>query len=180
MLEYFFSNQYAGEGRLFEGLSIWDEEGYRELQGSFPVIFLSFADIKASTFGAARRSIFQKLVKLFSIHGYVKSDNLLHAEDWEYLSHVNMGMTDEVAAVSVNYLSDYLYRYYGKPVLILLDEYDTPMQEAYVNGYWEELTTLIRSLFHATFKSNKYLKRALLTGITRISKESIFSDLNNL
>ena len=77
-------------------------------------------------------------------------------------------------------MSNYLSRYYGKKVIILLDEYDTPMQEAYVNGYWEELVAFTRSLFNSTFKTNPYLERAIMTGITRVSKESIFSDLNNL
>ncbi len=73
-----------------------------------------------------------------------------------------------------------LSRYYGKKVIILLEEYDTPMQEVYVNGYWQEMVGFLRSLFNATFKTNPYLERAMMTGITRVSKESIFSDLNNL
>ena len=73
-----------------------------------------------------------------------------------------------------------LYKYYGKKVIIILDEYDTPMQEAYMNGYWDELVALTRSLFNSTFKTNPYLERGIMTGITRVSKESIFSDLNNL
>ena len=77
-------------------------------------------------------------------------------------------------------LSGYLYRYYEKKVIILLDEFDTPMQEAYIHGYWNEFTAFIRSLFNAAFKTNPYLNRAMMTGITRVSKESIFSDLNNL
>ena len=77
-------------------------------------------------------------------------------------------------------LSSFLYRYYGRKVILLLDEYDTPMQEAYVRGYWEELTAFTRSLFNASFKTNPWLERALMTGITRVSKESTFSDLNNL
>ncbi|MCI5501894.1 MAG: ATP-binding protein, partial [Lachnospiraceae bacterium] len=81
---------------------------------------------------------------------------------------------------SIYQLSDYLSRYYGKKVIILLDEYDTPMQEAYVNGFWDELVAFTRSLFNSTFKTNPYLARAVMTGITRVSKESIFSDLNNL
>ena len=77
-------------------------------------------------------------------------------------------------------LSDYLYRYYKKKVIILLDEYDTPMQEAYLNGYWDKLSAFTRSMFNSTFKTNPALDRGLMTGITRVSKESIFSDLNNL
>ena len=89
-------------------------------------------------------------------------------------------MSDDAAAVAVNYMSDYLSRYYKKKVIILLDEYDTPLQEAYIHGYWKSLTGFIRSLFNSTFKTNPYMERGLLTGITRVSKESIFSDLNNL
>ena len=84
------------------------------------------------------------------------------------------------ATLSLYYLSGFLYKYYGKKVIILLDEYDTPMQEAFVDGYWEQLVTFTRSLFNATFKTNPALERGIMTGITRVSKESIFSDLNNL
>ena len=83
-------------------------------------------------------------------------------------------MEDNEASFAIKGLSGYLERYYGKKVIILLDEYDTPMQEAYVNGYWTELAAFIRSLFNSTFKTNPYLERAIMTGITRISKESIF------
>lgn len=87
----------------------------------------------------------------------------------------------EAEATSAIYqLSDYLYRYYKKKVIILLDEYDTPMQEAYLNGYWDKLSAFTRSMFNSTFKTNPALERGLMTGITRVSKESIFSDFNNL
>ena len=89
-------------------------------------------------------------------------------------------MDDSVAAVSLRNLSDYLYRYYGEKTIILLDEYDTPMQEAYLNDYREELVSFTRGLFNCTFKTNPYMERALMTGITRVSRESVFSDLNNL
>ncbi len=89
-------------------------------------------------------------------------------------------MDDVDATLAIHYLSKYLNLYYGKKVIILLDEYDTPMQEAYVGGYWQELTVFTRSLFNSTFKTNPWLERAIMTGITRVSKESIFSDLNNL
>lgn len=95
-------------------------------------------------------------------------------------------MGDVDATLAINQLSEYLSRYYGKKVIILLDEYDTPLQEAYIHGYWRELVDFTRSLFNVTFKTNPYLARALMTGITRVSiasceaLESIFSDLNNL
>ena len=82
--------------------------------------------------------------------------------------------------MAIHKLSEYLSRCYGSRVIILLDEYDTPLQEAWVKGYWKELTEFIRKLFNATFKTNPFLERAIMTGITRVSKESIFSDLNNI
>ena len=87
---------------------------------------------------------------------------------------------DSDATSSLYQLSSFLNRYYGKKEIILLDEYDTPMQEAYVDGYWEKIVPFTRSLFNSTFKSNPYMERGMMTGITTISKESIFSDLNNL
>ena len=180
MTEYFFSVNYSDMGQYFEGLSIWKEERFREIQGTYPVISLSFADIKATTYASARMSIIRKLVRLYSSFEFVRSSEILNEKDRAYFDSVGEGMTDDAAAVAVNYMSDYLSRYYGKKVIILLDEYDTPLQEAYVYGYWEELTAFIRSLFNSTFKTNPYMERGLLTGITRVSKESIFSDLNNL
>lgn len=180
MMEAFFSNQYAGREDLFEGLFIWENEKYRSIQGSYPTIFLSFADIKAATFKGARAAIIQKLVKLYSVYDYIKTDRKLNEADLDFIRSVRTDMTDEIAAVSINYLCDYLSRYFGKKVLILLDEYDTPLQEAYVNGYWEELSEFMRCLFNSTFKTNPYMERGILTGITRVGKESIFSDLNNM
>lgn len=89
-------------------------------------------------------------------------------------------MGDVTAQDSLKNLAGILYRYYGKKAIILLDEYDTPMQEAYIHGYWDEFTAFIRSLFNSSFKTNPYMERGIMTGITRVSKESIFSDLNNL
>ncbi len=89
-------------------------------------------------------------------------------------------MSNSDFSLALNRLCSYLYRYYNKKVIILLDEYDTPMQEAYIHGYWKEFLSLTRALFNNTFITNSYLERAVMTGITRISKESLFSDLNNL
>ena len=136
--------------------------------------------MKATTYESARRAIIRKLVKLYSTFEFVKSSEVLNEKDHAYFDSVEENMSDDAAAVAVNYMSDYLSRYYKKKVIILLDEYDTPLQEAYIHGYWESLTGFIRSLFNSTFKTNPYMERGLLTGITRVSKESIFSDLNNL
>ena len=180
MTEYFFSVNYSDMGQYFKELSIWKEERFREIQGTYPVISLSFADIKATTYESARMSIIRKLVRLYSAFDFIRSSEALNEKDRTYFDSVGEDMSDDAAAVGINYMSDYLSRYYGKKVIILLDEYDTPLQEAYVHGYWEELTAFIRSLFNSTFKTNPYLERAMMTGITRVSKESVFSDLNNL
>ena len=180
MTEYFFSVNHADCKRYFEGLSIWEEERFRKLQGTYPVISISFADVKATTYESARRAIIRKLVKLYSTFEFVRSSEVLNEKDHAYFDSVEENMSDDAAAVAVNYMSDYLSRYYKKKVIILLDEYDTPLQEAYIHGYWKSLTGFIRSLFNSTFKTNPYMERGLLIGITRVSKESIFSDLNNL
>ncbi len=180
MLNCFFSKEYENGGELFEGLSIWEDEKYRKLQGSYPVIFLSFADIKGNTFENTKQSIKYALEKLYGAHKYVRTGKDMDGNDLRFFDAVTHDMTDAAAALALKYLSDYMCRYYGQKVLIFLDEYDTPLQEAYVNGYWKELVDFIRSLFNSTFKTNPYMERAIMTGITRISKESIFSDLNNL
>jgi len=180
MLECFFSNKYAERAELFEGLSIWNEERYRKLQGTWPVIFLSFAKVKAADYAGMRYSIASVIFEAYQHNRFLLEGNLLSEKEKEYFKSIEHGMSQETAAESINILSDFLSRYYGKKVIILLDEYDTPMQEAWLAGYWDEAAGFFRSFFNAVFKTNPYLQRGMITGITRISKESIFSDLNNL
>lgn len=180
MLEQFFSVSYAGRKELFEGLSVWKDEGYRELQGTYPVISLSFANVKETNYYNARRKICQLLEDLYTDHTFLLKSGRLEEAEQAFFRRVTVDMEDTEATMALHHLAKYLSRYYGKKVIILLDEYDTPMQEAYMYGYWQELTELIRSMFNSSFKTNTYLERAVLTGITRVSKESIFSDLNHL
>jgi hypothetical protein len=180
MLERFFSNEYAGKGEIFEGLDIWKEQKYRDLQGTYPVIFLTFASVKENNFQAARNRIVRQICDLYDKYRYILDEGVLSDDETDYFRRYSLSMSDEEAAVGLHYLSKFLYKYYEKKVLILLDEYDTPMQEAYLNGFWEELVTFTRSLFNSTFKTNPYMYKAMMTGITRVSKESMFSDLNNL
>ncbi len=180
MLEQFFSVKYAGRSDLFEGLSIWEDEKYRKIQGTYPVIALSFGDVKEISFSNARKKMCQTITDLYNKCDFLLDSGCLNDKEKKMYQDVTAEMEGYLASNSLKHLSDYLMRYYGKKVLILLDEYDTPMQEAYVNGYWEEMTPFIRGLFNSTFKANQYLDRAIMTGITRVSKESIFSDLNNL
>lgn len=180
MLEKFFSVDHKDRGDLFCGLKIWESEKYIDLQGTYPVIFLSFAGVKESTYADARESMCRTIEEQYNKYDRLLNGDLLNEREKAFCRSISANMSDSMAAASLRALSDFLGRYYGKKTIILLDEYDTPMQEAYVNGYWGEMAAFTRSLFNATFKTNPYLERAIMTGITRVSKESIFSDLNNL
>lgn len=180
MLERFLSIEYAGQGQIFRGLSIWKDGKYRELQGTWPVISISFANVKENSYEKTRYRMNQILMKLYSQYRFLLEGDLLSPGEKDYFNRIGENMLEEDATMSIHNLSDFLSRYHKKKVILLLDEYDTPMQEAYVNGYWEELMVFTRNLFHASFKTNPYMERAVMTGITQISKESVFSDLNNL
>ena len=172
--------KYAGHGKLFEGLAVWEEEKYRQLQGSYPVIFLSFADVKSGNYDTLQRLICEVIASEYARNAFLLDEKCLNEQQKEAFRRKTVDMEEVDAVVALRQLSEYLHNYYGKKVIILLDEYDTPMQEAYVNGFWEEMASFTRGLFNSAFKTNPYLERAIMTGITRVSKESIFSDLNNL
>jgi hypothetical protein len=187
MLECFFSNRFEGRSDLFEGLSIWNEEKYRQLQGTFPVIFLSFANIKAKKYEIMKNKIAEVIVQLYEQNRFLLDSGLLSENEKEYYKSIKIGMEDGIAEGAVHFMAGFMQRYYDKDVIIILDEYDTPMQEAWLSGYWDEAVTFFKGFFNSTFKTNPYLCRGLITGITRISNvslrepsESIFSDLNNL
>lgn len=180
MLEEFFSVKYEGKLELFHGLEIWQEEEYRSIQGTWPVISLSFANVKEPTYEMAKRRICQILTDIYNKNQFLLKSGLLTEEEIGYFKGISTDMDEINATMALHKMSDFLSRYYKKKVIILLDEYDTPMQEAYVEGYWEQLVSFTRSLFNASFKTNPFLERALMTGITRVSRESVFSDLNNL
>lgn len=180
MLEQFFSVDYAGRGELFEGLYIWEKEDYRSLQGSYPVISLTFANVKEIIYENAKIRIGQIISSLYEKNSFLLDSGILSDAEQEFYRSVRADMPEVVATAAIHKLSEFLFRYYGKKVIILLDEYDTPMQEAYVSGFWNEMVQFIRNMFNGAFKTNSYLERAVLTGITRVGRESVFSDLNNL
>ena len=181
MLEYFFSMEHAGRTDLFSNLSIWQEEKYRTLQGTYPVISVSFARIKESSYDTFLKRVSEVLRMLYVKYSFLLESEVLTQADRDYFqSMLSLDTDATVAASALHQLSYFLYRYYGKKVIILLDEYDTPMQEAYEKGYWDSMVDFTRNMFNSTFKTNPYMERSIMTGITRVSKESIFSDLNNL
>ena len=178
-LNCFFSNRYAGREDLFEGLKVWEDPAMREQQGKWPVIFLSFAGIKETSYASTLIQMKKTLVKLFSAYPELQRTDKLDRNEKIALNRITEDMRNEDASMSLNLISTLLEKIYGKKVLIFLDEYDTPLQEAYVNGYWDELVAFMRIMFNNAFKTNTSLERGIMTGITRVSKESIFSDLNN-
>lgn len=211
MLNCFFSNKYMNRADLFEKFEIWTDEKYRKLQGTYPVINLSFADVKDDNFKNAKNSIISVISDVYRTHSYlIETDEITDAEKGVFKAldaysnntNINKEISEDVICRAIKNLSFLLERYYGKKVLIFLDEYDTPLQEAYLGGYWDEMVGFMRVFFNATFKTNPYLDRAIMTGITTaeysavrkfakqtsngsalaetISKESMFSDLNNL
>ena len=191
-IKCFFSNSYAGRGDLFEGRKVWEDEALRGLQGTYPVIFMTFAGAKSGYDYQGRNDTkiiqvegMKTAVKKIIARTYKKFEDIMKSdlfddEDRKYYASVKKDMTDETAATSISILSMYLEKYYQKKVMILLDEYDTPMQEAWIYGYWNEAAAFFRNFFVNTFKDNESMERGLITGITRISKESIFSELNHL
>ena len=186
MTQCFFSNQYAGRSDLFEGLSIWEEKSpdgdytYRRLQGTFPVIFLSFANVKASTYEEMLFKISKVITDLYNKNDYLLAGDLLNEREKKYYQEIELGMGSDLATDAIHTMAGFMQRHYGQKVIIILDEYDTPMHDAWISGYWEETVRFFSGLFNSTFKTNEYLERGLITGITRVARESIFTGMNNL
>lgn len=189
-VECFFSNRYEGRGDLFEGRRVWEDETLRALQGTYPVIFMTFAGVKSGyargeetrqqNVEAVKTAVKQILFDMYAKYRHIMESEKFDDNDREFYASVNDNMTDKMAQMAVRRLCSYLEKYYGKKVIVLLDEYDTPMQEAWLYGYWEEAVAFFKGFFVKTFKDNESMERGLITGITRISKESIFSELNHL
>lgn len=180
MLEHFFSVNYKQDRAVFENLNIWKYHEYRSLQGTYPVIFLSFSRVRGNSYPYTRIMLNQILAETYGRNRYLLDGNLLSEAEKKYFHEVCDTMQEYTAVAAIYRLSEFMYRFYKKKPLILLDEYDTPMQEAYLGGYWEEMSAFIRAVFNASLKENPYMERAVLTGITRVSRESVFSDLNNI
>lgn len=176
----FFSSAFQNQQELFDGLAVWRDPAMRDLAGTIPVISLTFADVKAPTCEDAKALIKAALSEVIDQFDYLIDSSALTAKEQNYFRAFSMEVSDAVSLQGLKNLSAALYKHHGVRPIILLDEYDTPLLEAWEKGYWDELISYIRPLMNSTFKTNKFIRKALLTGITRISKESIFSDLNNM
>ena len=179
-IECFFSPSNLARGAaLFEGLEVWGDNEMRALQGRVPVVFVSFADCKGSTFDEVRTRMFQEVTSLFDRNRFLLDDDLTPAERLRFEA-VGPSMSEADFSGSIKLLCTLLESHFSVRPVVLLDEYDTPMQEAWLGGWWSELIGLVRPFMNSTFKTNPSLGRGLITGITRVSRESVFSDLNNL
>lgn len=145
MVEHFFSIQYANQKELFENFSIWKEKKYQMLQGTYPVINLSFANIKENNYKTTRLKIIQLITNLYSKYEFLLHSDILTEIDKQFIKRVSVEMDDADATLALYQLSNYLYQYYGKRVIILLDKYDTPMQEAYIHSYWKNLVSFTQN-----------------------------------
>lgn len=179
----FFDPMYADHPEYFEKLRVWKDADSRSLFGTIPVISVSFGSCKGNDFAQAMRGVTLGLYNMYIQHEYLReSPKLSEEEKAEYrriVAYFSEQRTEYVE-ISIQKLCELLYKHYGKFPIILMDEYDTPLLEAYTDGYWDETINTFRQLFHTTFKENDFFYRAIITGVTRISKNSLFSDLNNL
>lgn len=182
MLRYFFEKTEEDHGALFHHLKIWQAgEEYTRHQGKYPIIFLTFKDVKESTWESALEKIKRLIQEEFARHHEVRSAGTLNKGGEEYFDSIaKLTASQGAYEDSLKKLCEYLAQYYGKQVVLLIDEYDTPIQAGYVNGYYSEVVGFMRNFLSGGLKDNMHLEKGVLTGIMRVAKESIFSGLNNL
>ncbi len=188
MLKTFFEKEILPDGTVadnsvyFEGKKIMEAgEEYTKHMGQYPVISLSLKSTRQPTYEMAYGSLIDEIRKEYSRHSYLLKDGGIKENDKErYNLILNMEADKIMYAKAIEFLSECLEKYHNKKVIILLDEYDVPLENAYFNGFYDEMATFIRSLFESALKTNDSLEFAVTTGCLRISRESIFTGLNNL
>ena len=179
MVECFFSNKYASRTDLFNGLDVWNDASLRCEQGTWPVVSLSFSAAKGASAEAVVRRMCEQIARAWRQHRDDIDADSLGDQERDLLEGRTPFVDPMVAPNSLARLCELLEKSTGRRCIVLLDEYDTPLHEAWVGGFWHEVSEFVRAFFNSSFKSNPSMERALLTGITRVARESIFSDLNN-
>ena len=182
MLRTFFEKTYEDTSKYFADKKIWQQgEEYQAEQGRYPVIFFSLKDIKASSWEDAHHLLKLMIRREYSRHKELTNSVVIDKTDADFYANIINNTADEADYMfSLQVLSCMLHVHYGEPPVIIIDEYDTPIQEGYVNGYYKEAVTFIRNFFSAAVKDNPHVKMSVMTGILRVAKESIFSGLNNV
>ena len=180
MLRYFFEKSEPSNAHLFNGLSIRRRDTWHE-QGKYPVIYITLKDVKGKNWNSAFEMMKLSLSEEFQRHDYLlKSDILSSQQKNIFTSILDLSANPSLYSISLKYLSQYLYQYYKKQVVILCDEYDTPIHEGYLNHYYNDVIEFMKLLLGTAYKDNKCLYKGVLTGILRVARESIFSDMNNI
>lgn len=181
MIKYFFENSSNDSGYLFKGLNIENHKEIMELQGKYPVIYLTFKDEKHSSFEYLKAGLRNILSKLYQDHKYCLNTDKIDNIDKEYYNSIINKKADIIdLSNALKKLSQYVHSYFDKKVIILVDEYDVPIQAAYVSNYYNEAIEFMRNFLSGAFKDNSSLQKGMITGILRVARESIFSGLNNL
>ena len=181
MLRYNFDCSQKDNKELFEGLKIMKQgEEYTSKLGYYPCIYLTLKDISEVNYQNMILNLKTAVSDMYLEHIYLLDSDKIYPFEKEQIKDILSYKEDEIVLRnSIKTLSKYLNRYYNKPVMLFLDEYDVPLQSAYVNGYYEQGVTFFKTFYGTTFKDNKYLQKTVLTGVSRVAKESIFSGANN-
>ena len=181
MLRYFFDCNVKNSKELFEGLKIMGQgEKYTSKQGAYPCIYLTLKDVNDSNYENMLLDLKTAILEMYREHRYLLDSDKIYDDEKARIMDILYTREDEVALkTSVKELSGYLYRHFGKPVMLFIDEYDVPIQVAYVKGYYEKAIEFLKTFYGTTFKDNQYLEKTVLTGVSRVAKESIFSGANN-
>ena len=181
MLKYYFDCTQKDSKELFKGLKIMSqEEQYTSKLGYYPVIYITLKDVQDRNFENMLLNLKSAMIDMYQEHMYLLKSDKIYEFEKQAITDILYAREDEVSLRnSIRELSKYLYRYYEKPVMLLIDEYDVPLQNAYVEGYYEEAVKFFKIFYGTTFKDNPYLEKTVLTGVSRVAKESIFSGANN-
>ena len=181
MLRYFFENSTQDNNLLFKGLAIGKHPDCMIKQGQYPVIFLSFKDLKHDSWEVTYGSLVQLIYTEYNRHLYLMDSPVLTDMDKKYFNRVRLDEGSEADYTSsIKKLSEFLTKHHGTKTIILIDEYDVPIQQAYIKQYYDSLVSFVRNFMTAALKDNDYLEKAVLTGVMRVARESLFSGLNNL
>jgi hypothetical protein len=177
MLRYYFDCTVKDSKELFKGLKIMEQdEKYTSKLGYYPCIYMTLKDIQGTSFENMMLALQTELVEVFIEHAnLLKSENLLDVEKEMFNTILNFRANEVQMQNAIKLLSRLLYKEYEKPVILLLDEYDVPLQNAYVEGFYDKAVKFFKTFYGVTFKDNPYLEKTVITGVSRVAKESIFS-----
>ena len=181
MLRYYFDQDVKDAKELFEGLKIMEQdEKYTSKLGAYPCIYLTLKDVNDINYNNMILDLKSAIMEMYREHRYLLDSDKIYEEEKSRIMDILYAREDEVTLkTSVRDLSGYLYRHYNKPVMLFIDEYDVPIQSAYVKKYYEQAIEFLKAFYGGTFKDNPYLEKTVLTGVSRVAKESIFSGANN-